>query len=70
MTDLEIITTLAAANPLPREAAERADLNAAERELLEELRALPTPGARSDSPETATTGQTDRLWRPPSPRPR
>ena len=35
MTDLEIITTLAAANPLPREAAERADLNAAERELLD-----------------------------------
>ena len=47
MTDLEIITTLAAANPLPREAAERADLNAAERELLEELRALPAPEPRA-----------------------
>jgi hypothetical protein len=47
MTDLEIITTLAAANPLPREAAERADLNAAERELLEELRALPAPEPRT-----------------------
>ncbi|MGZ4324553.1 MAG: hypothetical protein ACXVV5_21075 [Solirubrobacteraceae bacterium] len=46
MTDLEIITALAAANPLPREAAERADLNAAERELLEELRALTAPEPR------------------------